>query len=138
MATQTENFKTGARRIGRRLMWIIVAALLVIGAAYYFWRTYTYSDGSRAGMLYKISKKGYVFKTYEGQLHQGGSIVINDQSIFNFSVKNREVYDELQKLEGKNVRVFYHELNDAFPWQGDTDYMVYKAELVDQPLPDIR
>jgi hypothetical protein len=36
----------------------------------------------------------------------------------------------MQTLEGKNVRVHYKEMIDAFAWQGDTNYMIYNVEEI--------
>jgi hypothetical protein len=129
MAT-LEEAKEKAKFIGKRMLLIGLISALVLGAMYYFYRTYTYSDGTRTGILVKISRKGNIFKTYEGQLHVGGVNMVNKQSIFDFSVATEEAYNEAQALEGKNVRVHYKQLKDAFFWQGDTDYMVYDVEEV--------
>jgi glutamine phosphoribosylpyrophosphate amidotransferase len=75
-----------------------------------------------------LLRKGYVFKTYEGQLHLGGSVMMTEQSIWNFSATNDAVYQTLQKSEGKTVTLHYRQMQNAFPWQGDTDYIVYKVE----------
>jgi hypothetical protein len=115
----------------RRALWIALVAGLLAFVVYYFWRTYEYSDGSRTGLLFKASYKGMIVKTYEGQLHVGGSMMMSDKSVFDFSIKNNEVYKKIQQFEGKNVRIHYKELNDAFFWQGDTNYIVYDVE----PLP---
>ncbi|MFZ1751111.1 MAG: hypothetical protein WAU01_12995, partial [Saprospiraceae bacterium] len=82
------------------------------------------------GILYKISKKGMIFKTYEGQLQLAGVSIMNKESSFEFSVKNENIYSTMQNMEGKNVRLHYKELIDAFPWQGDTDYIVFKVEEI--------
>jgi len=55
---------------------------------------------------------------------------MNKESVFEFSVANNDVYNQIQNLEGKNIRVHYKELVDAFPWQGDTDYLVYQVEEI--------
>lgn len=131
MANQSGQLKARAGRLARRSLLIIGLLLLVGGAGYYFWRTYTISEGSRTGTLFKISKKGVVFKTYEGQLHLGGSqFMSSDQSVWDFSVKNAAVYEQLQQYEGKTVKLHYKELVDPFPWQGDTKYIVHRAEAV--------
>jgi hypothetical protein len=96
MAVDMQVVKARAAKFMRRGMWVLLAALLVGGAGYYFWRTYTVSDGTRTGILFKISKKGYVFKTYEGQLHLGASELMTEQSVWDFSVKNAETYQKLQ------------------------------------------
>ena len=109
------------------LMVISIAAVL-LASGYIFWRTYTVSEGTRSGLLFKVSKKGYVFKTYEGQLHLGGSMMLTPQSTWDFSAKDEAVYQQLQKFEGKTVTLRYREKVNAFAWQGDTDYIVYGVE----------
>jgi len=118
------------KRFFRRLFIMVLIGLVVAGGGYMLWAGYTYSSGTRTGYLIKISKKGYVFKTYEGQLNLGGfqdspqgNIVGN---VWSFSLKEYELYHDLQNLEGKQVQLFYHEKNRALPWQGDTNYFVYK------------
>ena len=107
---------------------IAVALMLVVGGGYALVRTFTKSEGTRSGLLFKISRSGYVFKTYEGQLHLGGSAMMTAQSVWNFSIKDKAVYEELQKYEGAQVKLHYRQLVDAFIWQGNTDYIVYKVE----------
>jgi hypothetical protein len=130
MAIQADQIKQSARKWFRRALWVILAAFLVFSAGYYFYRTYTVSEGSRSGTLFKISKKGIIFKTYEGQLHLAGSMMMSQQSTWDFSAKNSEVYEQLQQFEGKLVKCHYRQQVDPFPWQGDTEYIVYKAEAV--------
>jgi len=125
-----ESTKQKVSSFFKKLMIVLVLGLLVFGGVYYFYRTYTVSEGTRTGVLYKISKKGKVFKTFEGQLQLAGSAIMNQESTFEFSVANADVYGQIQNLEGKNVRVHYKELIDAFPWQGDTDYLVYQVEEI--------
>lgn len=131
MTANFDNVKLSARKWLRRSLWIGLVGLVIFMAGYYFYRTYTISEGSRSGTLFKISKKGVIFKTYEGQLHLAGSMMISDQSTWNFSVENSTVYEQLQKLEGKSVRCYYRQKVNAFVWQGDTDYIVYKAEALE-------
>lgn len=130
MNTSLDQAKVKGRRIFRFLSWALLILGIVFGIGYFFYRTYTISEGSRAGTLFKISKKGVIFKTYEGQLHLSGSVMLTTQSTWDFSAENAQVYEELQKYEGKNVKCYYREKVDAFPWQGDTDYLVYKVEPI--------
>ena len=47
------------------------------------------------------------------------------------SYTHLDVYKrQIQKFEGKNVKLHYKEKENTFPWQGDTDYLVYKVEPV--------
>ena len=103
MSVQLDQVKQKAGRLLRRTLWILLAAVLVTGIGYYIYRNYTISEGSRSGTLFKISKKGVAFKTYEGQLLLAGSQMMTTQSTWDFSAKDASVYSELQKYEGKNV-----------------------------------
>ena len=128
---------SGLKKIGDaiRRFFLVILSLVVVGIIGYFvFANWTFSEGTRAGYLVKMSKKGVVFKTYEGQLNLGGfqsggqSGVIGN--IWEFSVKNDEVYQELQTMEGKQVKLFYKEIFNAMPWQGDTNYFIYDVEEV--------
>lgn len=130
MSVQLDQVKQSAGKIARRTLWILLAALLLFSIGYYIYRTYTISEGTRTGMLFKISKKGVMFKTYEGQLHLGGSTILTQQSTWEFSVQNETVYQQAQQFDGRNVKVHYKELVNPFPWQGDTHYIVYKVEPI--------
>lgn len=122
----------------KKYLLIVFLILSVLFAGYYFYNNITYSEGTRAGYLVKISKKGFVFKTYEGQLNLGGisggdmsAIVSKDYWEFSVSKSTPEVFEELQKYEGKQIKVSYKEKIGAFFWQGDTDYFVYDVKLVE-------
>jgi hypothetical protein len=139
MSEFQEVIKDGARTVGRKTLRItkrVILFLLLLGilgsAGYLGWGNMTYSSGSRSGQLLKLSRKGYVFKTYEGDLFLGvynpGQPTMAPGNIWVFSVKNRAVYDQIQQYEGHQVRLFYKEHFRSFPWQGDTRYFVYKAE----------
>jgi hypothetical protein len=138
MAEFKQLVSSGLKTIGTaiRRFFLVILALAVVGVGVYFWwANWTYSEGTRAGTLIKISKKGVVFKTYEGQLNLGG-FQSDEQSgvvgnIWEFSVTKDEVYEELQNLEGKQVKLHYKQKYKAMPWQGDTDYYIYKAEQVE-------
>lgn len=131
MAFDIESTKKTAKSAFRKTLWLSLIGGILFFAGYYFYRTWEVSDGTRTGRLFKISRKGPVVKTFEGQLHLGGSSMITDQSVWDFSVKNAEVYEQIQAFEGKNVKCHYKQLNNAFFWQGDTDYLVYKVELAE-------
>ncbi|MCS7036055.1 MAG: hypothetical protein RMJ33_01155 [Saprospiraceae bacterium] len=115
----------------RRSLWLVLAAAVFFGVGYYLYRNYTISDGSRTGTLVKVARQGVVFKTYEGQLHLTGSMMMSKQSVWDFSVQGGDVYQRLQQWEGRTVRCYYREKVDAFPWQGKTNFLVYRAELLE-------
>lgn len=109
----------------------IVLFILSIGV-YMIYANWTYSEGTRAGNLIKISKKGYIFKTYEGQLKLGGIDLSNPEEgmsdSWSFSVSDEGVFKELEKRQGQKVVLRYKQINNAMPWQGDTDYYIYAVE----------
>lgn len=115
----------------RFLVWTIFIVFLVFIIYFLFATVYTYSDGNRAGRLIKFSHKGYVFKTYEGELNLGGINTTNGGILINnmwqFSVADKSVGDSLSKLEGKDVTLHYKEKLIAFPWRGDSKYIVDKV-----------
>jgi hypothetical protein len=114
----------------RFLLWL-VAIIVIFLAIYIFINvSYTYSDGNRAGKLMKFSHKGYIFKTYEGELNLGGintttgGVMINN--IWTFSVVDKDVADSLFKLEGREISIHYKEKISTLPWRGDSKYIVDK------------
>ncbi|GAB4499515.1 MAG: hypothetical protein OHK0019_36700 [Saprospiraceae bacterium] len=133
MNASLDQAKIKARRIFRFTMWSLLIAGVLFGVGYYIYRTFPKSDSEQTGTLYKLSYDGYLFKTYEGQLHLIGSAMITSQSTWNFSVKDKAIYEEMQKYVGKTVKVFYKELPEtALPWQGKTPFLVYKVEPLQQ------
>ncbi len=98
----------------------------------------TYSDGSRVGKIIKFSKKGLVYKTYEGELSLGAVSTGDDGSLtekWEFSVQRGE--DEIiqginQAMDdGYEVRLFYKEKYYQFDWRGETKYFIWKVEKVE-------
>lgn len=95
-----------------------------------------YSQGTRAGVVQKLSRKGIVIKTWEGQLNLGGFNTTETggvgATIWDFSVKgkNQLVLDELEKasLNGKRVKLYYTEKFLKLFWIGETKYFVHKVE----------
>src|SRR4051812_20634983 len=103
--------------------------LSLSGIVYYFVCGLSYSDGTRSGILTKVSRKGFVFKTYEGEMNVGGlnqgDGTIMPATIFKFSVTDKKVYDQLEAEQGRKVVLHYKQVIKNFFWQGDTDYFVY-------------
>jgi hypothetical protein len=117
--------------------------LLLIGAAIGSFFTFgNFSDGFRAGNIVKFSKRGYVFKTGEGQLNMGGFPAMQTNQpnnyIWEFSVspKDAELIKEIDSATegGYRVKLHYHEKYMTFPWVGDTKYHIYKVEKVQEQL----
>ncbi|MCP4975875.1 MAG: 6-phosphogluconate dehydrogenase [Maribacter sp.] len=106
----------------------IIAVFLLIYAFIYF---VPYSEGVRSGELIKISRKGILAKTWEGEISQG----ISGAQIFTFSVldKDEEVIEKLKEYQGEYVKLEYVERYATFFWLGDTKYFITNVEEEDSP-----
>ena len=86
--------------------------------------TYTYSEGTRTGYVQKLSRKGWLCKTWEGELAMT-TVPGTAPQIFNFSVRADSVAQEIQKIAGTQVTLFYKE-HRGVPTNcfGETTYFV--------------
>ncbi|MEQ1552701.1 MAG: hypothetical protein ABL929_00915 [Ferruginibacter sp.] len=110
---------------------------LILGGAIFWWKYYyTYSDGSRSGMLQKLSHKGNLMKTYEGELvlssvSSSSGVALASEKFF-FSIANDSIAKMMMNMEGKKVRLHYEQKKGALPWRGDSEYIVDGATLDQQ------
>lgn len=107
-----------------------VIAVLLAGVMLFLYYA-TFSEGVRSGELIKFSRKGVIFKTWEGEISQG----ISGAQIFKFSVLDRdeEVIAALKNAEGQYVKVDYEERYVTFPWWGETKYFITDLEITESP-----
>src|SRR5271157_2826564 len=95
----------------RALGWLFLIFLIVFGGAWLWtWLTlaWAYSDGERAGVLQKFSRKGWICKTQEGELAQYVVAGVSPQ-IWQFSVRDPAVAAQLNKAVGERVQLHYTE-----------------------------
>src|SRR5438105_971319 len=89
---------------------IVSGVVLIPLLIFVIWATitlsYTYSSGKRAGILQKISRRGWLCKTWEGEL-QLSAIPGSAPEIFYFTTRSDSVADELGKLTGQRVMLDY-------------------------------
>lgn len=118
--------------------WIgISSATVILGVIIFFLVcNFNYSDGKRAGVLVKFSRKGFVMKTYEGDLNLGGVNPMPGNTIANniwkFSVNDKKVAQQLMELEGQKVKLHYKQKLKIMPWQGDTPYLVDAVSVIEE------
>lgn len=127
----------------RKWVVLIVFLAIVFGVFYYFTFGY-YSEGKRGGFVTRLSKKGYIFKTYEGDLKMGGLYDgegTMNASQWDFSVggNNKEAIANLEEAikTGRRVSLTYEEKFFKLPWNGDTEFFVTKVELLDAPTHEL-
>jgi hypothetical protein len=144
METSTPTFGSRVKKTTRKIFRIILLVILIGGIglfSFYYWGVY--DEGVRAGTVLRISKKGIVFKTYEGQLNldtfgalRGANPIME---AFDFSVESNEeaVLKDLQDvaLTGERVNLHYVKRYVIFPWRGDTKYFIVKVERVGNQSP---
>ena len=115
----------GFKKFVRWFTFILLVVLCLFGYWKYF---YTYSDGYRSGLLQKLSHKGNIFKTYEGELVQRSIVSTGNVGIasekFYFSVASDSVAKAMQNFEGKNVKLHYLQKNGTLSWRGESEYIV--------------
>lgn len=132
------KIKKSTMRFFKRLLIIMIVIGIAVMTFGYFG---VYDEGVRAGIVLRLSKKGIIFKTYEGQLNlqtfgalKGTSPIAES---FDFSVESddKEVIRELEAvaLSGERVNLHYVKRYWIFPWRGDTKYFVTKVERLKQP-----
>jgi hypothetical protein len=120
------------------LRWI--AGLVVVPAALfaaYMWLVlnWSYSEGERAGYVQKLSKKGWICKTWEGEL----ALVTMPGTVgekFYFTVRSDAVADQINRSIGRRVALSYEE-HVGIPTNcfGDTRYFVQAIQTIDEPAP---
>lgn len=101
---------TGNRVGGFAKALLIVLALVLAGIALWTWfsLSWSYSEGDRAGVLQKFSRKGWICKTYEGEL---ALYVVGGVSpqIWYFSTRDEELAAKLSKSVGEKIQLHYEE-----------------------------
>ena len=115
------------------LLSIVVVPAVLFGLWAWITLTYTYSEGDRAGYLQKFSEKGWLCKTWEGELtlaNVPGAV----PETFYFSVRDDRVAADLMRHMGNRVSVTYEE-HRGVPTScfGETDYFVTNVRAIDAP-----
>ena len=116
----------------KKIIFLIVLCVSLGIGGYVAWIYYVpYSEGVRSGELIKISRKGVLMKTWEGEISQG---IAGAQSLkFSSEQKEKKVIFDLQKYQGTYVKVYYKERYKHISWLGDTNYFITKVEKEKSP-----
>jgi len=112
---------------------------LILALAGFTWLTlhWSYSDGERAGLLQKFSRRGWICKTYEGEMVLATVATVNAEK-FLFTVRDADIAKQLTSYIGDHITVHY-EQRKWIPTScfGDTEYFVtsVQREIPAQPQP---
>lgn len=120
---------TRSSRIVLTLLGLIVAAVLILWVWAMVTLNFSYSEGERAGFLQKFSKRGWICKTWEGEIlltSMPGAI----PEKFEFSVRDDAIAAQLSSAMGKRVTLSYAQ-HKGVPTQcfGESEYYVEKVVL---------
>lgn len=122
--------------IRRILTVLLVVVLLAVG---WVWLTlhWSYSDGERAGYVQKLSRKGWLCKTWEGEI----AMVTMPGAIpekFEFSVRDDAVAHKINQLAGKRVVLHYRQYK-FIPTTcfGETEYFIEAVREVQEGPPAV-
>jgi hypothetical protein len=131
MSNNTPETSHRTRRLGLlALLFVLLVPALVFGTWSWVTLNYSYSKGERAGYVQKISKKGWVCKTWEGELAMA-NLPGTMPEIFYFSVRNDSIAHLLEKNVGKRVSITY-EQHRGVPTScfAETEYYITNVRLV--------
>jgi hypothetical protein len=108
----------------------IAVGLVVLAIAIWFYFRYErpFGEGVKAGTLNYVVYKGYIWKTYEGEVILAGFQNKPNSSLqsneFTFSIVNEAVAKRLELASGKEVQLHYYEYLGALPWRGVSKFVV--------------
>jgi hypothetical protein len=119
----------------KSVLLVVVAVLLLTSLWVWLTLNWSYSEGERAGYVQKLSRKGWLCKTWEGEI----AMVTMPGAIpdkFQFTVRDTVLANRINELAGKRVVLSYQQ-HKFIPSScfGETEYFVTAIrEVLDQPL----
>jgi hypothetical protein len=121
------------RGIGKLRVLLVLVLLVALGAGY-FWAmlSWSYSTGERAGWIQKFSRKGWICKTWEGEMAMV-SMPGSTSEKFPFTVRESAVTEQINKVMGRRVTLHYEE-KVGLPTScfGETRHYVTGVTLVEE------
>ncbi|MFN9708903.1 MAG: hypothetical protein ACK53K_01775 [Burkholderiales bacterium] len=111
----------------------LLLTMLILMPVIYIWAVFqwSYSDGERAGYIQKFSRKGWICKTWEGEI---AMVVVpgTRSDKFEFTVRDDSVAEQINRTIGKRV-VLVYEQHRGLPTScfGDTEYFVTQVKVLE-------
>jgi hypothetical protein len=124
----------------KKFLGIVVGVIvLVVVLIFYFRYDRPFGEGVKAGTLNYVVYKGWLWKTYEGEVILAGfqnkvnsSLQSNE---FTFSIDNAAVAKRLELASGKEVQLHYYEYVGTLPWRGVSKFIVDSIVSISGPKP---
>jgi len=120
---------------GAVVKWLLLTIVAIVAlTALYIWAalTWSYSVGERAGWVQKFSHKGWICKTWEGELALVNMPGATQEKFF-FTVRDDAVAAQITKVMGKRVSLHYEE-KMGLPTScfGETRHFVDRVTAVEE------
>jgi hypothetical protein len=119
----------------RWLVVLVVAAALLLSGYLWVVLNWSYSAGERAGYVQKLSRKGWICKTWEGEL----ALITMPGTVaekFYFSVRDDGIAEQINRSIGKRVALTYEE-HAGIPTTcfAETRYFIQAVKVIDEVAP---
>jgi len=116
----------------KSILGYIVVVVLALGGYILVVTSWSYSSGERAGWVQKLSSKGWLCKTWEGEMAMV-SMPGTTTEKFHFTVWDEDIAEQINKVMGKRVSLHYEE-KKGIPTScfGETRYYVTSVSVVDE------
>lgn len=115
---------------------MLIGLIVVLGGGTALWTlitlSFSYSQGERVGYVQKISRKGWICRTWEGELAMN-PVPGSPPQLFDFTVRDEAIAREVQASEGKKVALHYQEKRGV-PTScfGETSYFITAVRTLGQ------
>jgi hypothetical protein len=121
--------------VARWMFGLLVVFALLFAAYTWLVLSWSYSVGERAGYVQKLSKKGWICKTWEGEL----ALVTMPGTVaekFFFSVRNEATAEQINRSIGQRVSLEYQEhIGVPSSCFGETGHYITGVKFIEEPVP---
>jgi len=116
----------------KSILGVVVAIAIALSGYAFVVTSWSYSSGERAGWVQKLSSKGWLCKTWEGEMAMV-SMPGTTTEKFYFTVWDEDIAEQINKVMGKRVSLHYEE-KKGIPTScfGETRYYITKVSVVDE------
>jgi hypothetical protein len=111
----------------RTLVGLVLTLLVALGGYLLFTYHFTYSKGESVGYVQKLSYKGWICKTWEGEQVRALSVVPAIPEKFEFTVRDVAVADQINAHIGQKVVIEYEQHKGLPSCFGETEHFITKV-----------
>ncbi|MEO7922807.1 MAG: hypothetical protein ABIR30_03960 [Chitinophagaceae bacterium] len=126
---ETISRRTWSTKIRKNSRKFLLVLVLVLGFLIYWFYINVYSNGERKGRLIKVTHKGNVFKTDEGEMWLSCRQLLNAEKFY-FSVTSDSIASLLKNMQDECVQLTYLQYRARLPWRGDSKYIVTGVTVI--------